>query len=84
MKQQAEVFRLYEKRQRAGEHFAQRTHRQDDFGRRLDAVVQRFLEQASQQGSDQPADEDYAMRWAVARYLRTQSRSVKGEHHVAA
>jgi hypothetical protein len=84
MKQQAEVFKLHENRQGAGEHFAQRTHRQGDFNRRLDDVVQRFLEQASQRGFDQPADEDYAMRWAVAHYLRTQSMSAKGEHHVAA
>jgi len=84
MKQQAEVFGLHERRQRAGEHFAQRTHRQDDFNRRLDAVVQRFLERTPQTGFDQPTDEDCAMRWAIARYLRTQSRSAKGEYHVAA
>jgi hypothetical protein len=55
----------------------------DAFNRRLDAVVLRALEPTSRQGYGQ-ADEDYAMRWAIARYLRTQSRSAKGEHHVVA
>jgi hypothetical protein len=79
VKQQETVSRIREKRQGAGEHCAQDTHRQDDFNRRLDAVVQRFLERDSQQ-----TGEDCGMRWAIARYLRTQARSGKGEGHVAA
>jgi hypothetical protein len=79
MKQQATVSRIHEKRQRVGEHRAQGTHRQDDFNRRLDAVVQRFMDGYSQQ-----TGEDCGMRWAVARYLRTQAMSGKGEGHVAA
>jgi len=81
---QAEVSRLHQRHQGRGEYRAQVTHPRNDFNERLDAVVQRFLERASQRGFDQPADEDYAMRWAIARHLRIQARSVKGEHHVAA
>jgi hypothetical protein len=44
----------------------------------------RAVEHSPQQGSRQPADDDCAMRWVIARYMRIQSSSVKGEHHVAA
>jgi hypothetical protein len=81
---QAEFSRFHQERQGREEYKGQVTHPQTDFNERLDAVVQRFLERASQRGFDQPADEDYAMRWAIARHLRIQARSVKGEHHVAA
>jgi hypothetical protein len=84
MTEQATVSSIGGRRHSREEHWARATHSQDDFSERLDAVVQRFLERTSQRGFDLQADEDYAMRWAVARYLRTQSRSVKGEHHVAA
>jgi hypothetical protein len=70
----------HEGRQRAGKH---RVRGQDAFDQQLDAVVQRWLERMSQRGCA-PADEDYAMRWTIARFLRTQSRSAKGEDHVAA
>ncbi len=81
---QAEVSRVHRRRQGREEYRAQVTRPQNDINERLDAVVRRFLERSSQRGFDQPADEDYAMRWAIARHLRIQARSVKGEHHVAA
>ncbi len=55
-----------------------------EFDLRLDAVVRRALDRTPLNAPGQTADEDYAMRWAVARYLRTQPRSVKGVHDVAA
>jgi hypothetical protein len=90
MKQQVTVCGSGSRRER-GRAWEPRVHvtqrpdaSRDAFNRRLDAVVLRALERSPQQGSGRSADEDYAMRWAIARYLRTQSRSVKGAHHVAA
>jgi hypothetical protein len=60
-----------------------RVRGQDAFDQQLDAVVQRWLERMSQRGCA-PGDEDYAMRWAIARHLKIHSRSAKGEDHVAA
>jgi hypothetical protein len=63
-------------------HVAHRSNAsRETFNRRLDAVVLRALERTPQHAAGQSADEDYAMRWAIARYLRSQSRPVKGEHH---
>ena len=78
MKQQATVSSIREKRPGAVEYRSLKT-RQGDFDRRLDAVVQRFLEHTGE-----PTDGAYAMRWAIARYQRTQSSFAKGVDHVAA
>lgn len=78
MEQQAVIFRLHEKRLGAVEHLDAEARRQD-FDRRLDQVVQRFLDRHSQ-----PAGDDHAMHWAIARFVRTQPRCTKGEDHVAA
>lgn len=71
------IFRLHEKRLAVGEHLEE--GRRQDFDRRLDQVVQRFLDRHSQ-----PAGDDHAMHWAIARFVRTQPRCTKGEDHVAA
>lgn len=71
------IFRLHEKRLAVGERLEE--GRRQDFDRRLDQVVQRFLDRHSQ-----PAGDDHAMHWAIARFVRTQPRCTKGEDHVAA
>ena len=78
MERQAVIFGLHEKRLAVGEHLDDERRRQD-FDHRLDEVVQRFLDRRSQ-----PADDDYAMHWAIARFAKTQPRWTKGEDHVAA